>query len=278
MKKKYYLQGVLRVVFMVFLSFLFLIPFYIILRNAFATDRMIVGRKWLLWPWPMHILDNLKELFASEDVNIFIGLRNSTFIAVTQTFFQLLFASLAGYALARIPFRWSKQVFAFIIATLMIPYTVTFIPTYIVVAKLKMVNTFAGIILPGLFSTFSAFMYRQFFLDFPLEIEEAGKLEGLGYFGLWSRLAMPNARGISIALGVITFMRSWNAFLWPLVIGQNSSMWTIQVVISVFLTSQTIVIHEIFLGSLVALIPVTVLFFVLQRFIVQGITMSGVKG
>ncbi|NOY09220.1 MAG: carbohydrate ABC transporter permease [Spirochaetes bacterium] len=278
MNKKYYLQSVLRVVFMGVLSFLFLIPFYIILRNAFATDRMIIGRKWMLWPWPMHILDNLKELFANEDVNIFTGLRNSAFIAVTQTFFQLLFASLAGYALARIPFRWSKQVFAFIIATLMIPYTVTFIPTYIVVAKLQMVNTFAGIILPGLFSTFAAFMYRQFFLDFPIEIEEAGKLEGLGYFGLWSRLALPNARGISIALGVIAFMRSWNAFLWPLVIGQNSSMWTIQVVISVFLTSQTIIIHEIFLGSLVALIPVTVLFFVLQRFIVQGITMSGVKG
>ena len=167
------------------------------------------------------------------------GLANSAFIAVVTLVLQMLFSSMAGYALARIPARGRNAVFFLILSTLMIPSAVTFVPTFAVVAYLGGVNTRWGIIAPGLFSAFSIFLFRQFYLRFPTEIEEAGRLDGLGYFGVYWHLLLPNSTSILMALGVLTFIGSWNAFLWPLVIGQDPSSWTVQVVLSTFLTAQT---------------------------------------
>jgi multiple sugar transport system permease protein len=162
----------------------------------------------------------------------------------------------------------------FIISTLMIPGAVTFIPTYILVSKVGWVNTLQGVIVPGLFSTFAAFMFRQFYLDFPSELEDAGRVDGLGYVGIYVRLALPNSAGMLMALGVLAFITSWNNFLWPLVVGTT----TIQLDVSSFITSQTVVLHEIFLGSVVAVLPVLAVFLVMQRWIVEGVKFSGVKG
>lgn len=260
------------------LAILFLIPFYVILRNAFMSDRQIIARTWTLWAKPMQLGENLRNMFFKSNIPILLGLRNSALVAVIQTAMHLTFSAMAGFALARIPFKYKTAVFTFIVATMMIPIYVTFIPTYIMVMKLGLINTLFGILLPGVFNTFSAFMYRQFFLDFPIELEEAGTMDGLSYPGIFLRITMPNAIGISVALGVITFFRSWNAFLWPMVIGQSPKAWTIQVVLSQFLTEQNLQLNQVFLGALVALLPVMIFFFILQKFIVQGVTMSGVKG
>ena len=260
------------------LSVLFLVPFYIILRNSFMNDREIIARSWKFWAEQPQLLSNIRSIFMEGDINIAHGLKNSAVIAVIQTLLHLLFASMAGYALARIPFKFKEWFLGLILMTMMIPIYVTFIPTYIVVMKLGLVNTLSGIILPATFNTFSTFMYRQFFLDFPSSLEEAGMMDGLNYFGIWTRLVMPNAIGISIALGVINFFRSWNAFLWPMVIGQDHTTWTIQVMLSQYITNQRIILHNVFLGSLIALLPILVIFFILQKFIVQGVTLSGTKG
>lgn len=267
----------LRQTLLVLIALLFLVPFYVIVRNALLTDRDITAFNWTWLPVPPQV-GNLPELFADPSVPTLLGLRNSAIIAIVTVLFQMLFASMAGYGLARVRYRWSNVVFYLILSTLLIPFAVTFIPEYVLVASLGWVNTLQGIIVPGLFSAFSTFFFRQFYLSFPVEIEEAGRVDGLSYLGLYRHVAIPNSLGVLVALGSLAFINSWNAFLWPLVIGQQSSSWTIQVVLSTFLTAQTVNLHELFMGAAVGIAPIVVLFFFLQRYLVEGVTRTGVKG
>ncbi len=263
---------------LIVLVLLFLLPFYLIIRNAMMADSQITSFNWFWVPEPPLLLANLEELFGDPMAPTLTGLENSAIISVTQIIFQMLFASMAGYGLARIPYRFGNTIFYLILSTMMIPFAVTFVPLYVVVAHLGWVSTLQGIIVPGLFSAFSTFMFRQFYLSFPTEIEEAGKVDGLSYLGIYFSLALPNSVGITVALGSLAFINDWNAFLWPLVIGQDRSSWTIQVVLSTFLTAQVINLHELFMGAAVAILPILVLFAFLQRYMVEGVARSGIKG
>jgi multiple sugar transport system permease protein len=133
-------------------------------------------------------------------------------------------------------------------------------------------------VVPGVFNAFATFLFRQFYLDFPSELEEAGRLDGLGYLGVFFRLLVPNSMGIMAALGVLSFINSWNAFLWPSIVSQSSETRTVQIVLSTFLTAQTINLPALFMGAVVGAAPLIIVFLVMQRFIVQGVRMSGIKG
>jgi multiple sugar transport system permease protein len=161
--------------------------------------------------------------------------------------------------------------------TLMIPSAVTFVPTFAVTAYLGGINTRWGIVAPGLFSAFSIFLFRQFYLRFPIEIEEAGRLDGLSHFGIYWRLLIPNSTNIIAALGILTFIGTWNSFLWPLMIGQDPSTWTVQVVLSTFLTSQTIQLSKLFAAAVTATAPVVLTFLIMQKYIVEGAKFSASK-
>lgn len=272
-----YTGSILNYAALIILTILFLIPFYVIFRNALMTQGQITSFDWIWLPIPPQ-LSNFTDLFNDPSAPMGTGLRNSAIIAVVQTVGQMFIASLAGYGLARIPFRYSNYVFYAMLVTLMIPSAVTFVPSYVIVAAFGWVNTFQGLIIPGLFNTFAAFLFRQFYLDFPQDIEDAGWVDGLGYWGIYRHLLLPNSLGILVALGAITFIASWNAFLWPLIIGQTPDWWTVQVVLSTFLTAQTINLPELFMGAAVAVVPLIVVFLVLQRYIVEGVALTGVKG
>lgn len=261
---------------LVVVSALFLLPFYLIVRNALMADRQITAFEWHWLPSPVQ-LSNLRKLFHDSDAPMLSGLMNSSIIAIVTTSLQLLFSSMAGYALARIPMRGSTVVFAVIVSTLMVPTTVTFVPTYAVVAAMGGINTLWGIIAPCIFNGFATLLFRQFYLDFPGEIEEAGRIDGLGYFGIYWHLLLPNSKGIFAALGAMAFVGSWNGFLWPLVIGQDESKWTVQVVVSTFMTSQNVHLGPLFMAAAVAMAPPVLVFFALQRFIIQGTKSSGAK-
>lgn len=268
---------IVRYVVLFALMLVFLFPFYLIARNALMTQAEITSFDWSWWPaepqW-----GNVGVLFNDPAAPMGSGLRNSLVIAAFNLIFQTLFASMAGYALARVPAAGRSFVFFIILSTLMVPSAVTFVPSYVVVANLGMVNTIWGIVIPGLFSAFAVFLFRQFYLDFPVEIEEAGRLDGLGYFGIFWRLLLPNSTGILIALGVLSFINSWNAFLWPLVVGRSPSSWTVQVVLSTFLTAQTINLPMLFMGAAIGALPLVLIFLVMQRYIVEGVRLSGIKG
>jgi multiple sugar transport system permease protein len=268
---------VLRYLALVFSAVLFLLPFYLIVRNAVSSDTDITAPGWTLFPKEIH-WENFAELFTDPSVNILQGLVNSAIIAVLQTAGMLLLCSMAGYGLARIPYRWATPIFYSILVTLMIPPAVTFVPSFIIVSQLRWVDTYQGIIVPVLFSGFTTFLFRQYFLNFPRSLEEAARVDGLGYFGAYWRVVVPNSGAFFAAIAVITFIASWNAFLWPLVIGQDSSKWTVQVALSTFLTAQTINLHELFLAAGVSILPLVLVFVFLQRYLVQGVAETGIKG
>ena len=270
-------SATLRYGLLIILAVIFIFPFYLMLRNGLATDAEITSPHWTFFPTTLHF-ENLQELFSDPDVPFMDGLINSATIAVLQTIGQIFISALAGYGLARIPYRWSNLIFFAILLTLMIPSAVLYVPTYVIVSNLGWVNTLQGLVVPGIFAGFTTFLFRQFFLSFPHELEEAGRIDGLGYMGIFWRIVIPNSIGIIAALSVITFIASWNSFLWPLVIGQDPSAYTVQVVLSNFLNAQVLNLHELFMGAIVATLPLIIIFLLLQRYIVEGYKQSGLKG
>jgi multiple sugar transport system permease protein len=256
---------------------LFLLPFYLMLRNALATEAEITAADWTIFPSSLR-WDHVAEVFTDPSMNFTRALFNSAVIAFGQTAGTILVSSMAGYALARIPFRHSTPIFYGVLLTLMVPPAVTFVPSFIIVARLGWVNSYQGIIVPVLFSGFTAFLFRQYFLNFPKELEEAGRMDGLGYFGVFCRIVVPNSLPFFAAISVITVIASWNQFLWPLVVGQDQSMWTVQVSLSTLLTAQTINLHQLFMAALISIVPLVLVFVFLQRYLVQGVAETGLKG
>ncbi|MGW2488989.1 carbohydrate ABC transporter permease [Streptomyces sp. NPDC001606] len=256
---------------------LFLIPFYLIVRNALSTDQEITGENWKFLP--SHVQwGNISELFDDPTVDFGRSMLNSLVVAVLMTAGILLVCSLAGYGLARIPYRHADKVFYAVLATLMVPTAVTFVPSFVLVSSLGWVDSYRGLIIPGLFSGFTCFLFRQYFLGFPKELEEAARVDGLGHWGAYWRIVVPNSLNFFAAMATITFINGWNAFLWPLVIGQDPSAWTVQVALSSYMTNQTVNYHLIFMATAVSILPLLFVFLFLQRWLVQGIAQTGIKG
>ena len=271
------LGSTLRYLLLVVGAVLFLTPFYLLVRNALSTDADITSPNWKFFPSHLQ-WHNITELFDDPSVPMWHSLMNSLVIAVVQTIGTLLLASLAGYGLARIPFRYANIVFGAILGTLLIPAAVTFVPSFILVSSLGWVSSLRGIIIPGLFQAFAAFLFRQSFLGFPAEIEDAARIDGLGYWGTFWRVVAPNTKPVFAAVGTLTFIGSWNAFLWPLIIAQDPQSWTVQLSLSTFITAQTVNLHELFIAATISILPLVIVFIVLQRFIVQGVERSGISG
>jgi multiple sugar transport system permease protein len=264
-----------RYVVLVILAALFLLPFYVLLRNGFSTQAGIASARWHWIPDSLN-LDNLRALFADDNVGIARAMLNSTLVSVVQTVATVIISALAGYGLARIEHRLSRLVLGMTVLTLMVPAAVTFIPSFVMVSTLGWISTLRGLIIPLLFSAFATFLFRQFFLGFPRELEEAAFIDGAGYWRTFWLVVMPNTLGICAAVGTITFIGAWNAFLWPLLIGQDREFRTVQVALSQFLTSQRVNLPQLFIGATVAIIPVLLVFIFLQRYLVQGVERSGI--
>ncbi|MFE7897624.1 carbohydrate ABC transporter permease [Streptomyces sp. NPDC057424] len=258
-------------------GFLFLIPFYLIIRNALSTDAEITGENWKFFPTDLQ-WGNVSELFTDETVPFGQSLWNSAIVATLHTVGVLLVCSLAGYGLARIPYKHANKVFYAVLGTLMVPTAVTFVPSFVLVSSLGWVDTYRGLIIPGLFSGFTCFLFRQYFLGFPKELEEAARVDGLGYWGAYWRIVVPNSLNFFAAMATITFINGWNSFLWPLVIGQDPGSWTVQVALSNYMTNQTVVFHLVFMATAFSILPLVFVFLFLQRWLVQGIAQTGIKG
>lgn len=258
------------------LAVVFLIPFYAMVKTALSTNEEIYSREFVFWPsdpqW-----QRIPELLS--DPRYLEALKNSTIMAVVSTSLTILIASLAGYALVRIPNRAAKPMFLLVIVVLLVPATTAFVPNFIIVASLGWIGTLQGLIVPGLFSAFNVFLFRQFYVNFPREIEEAAYIDGAGYFRTFFTIVFPNTLPFASALTVLGLIASWNAFLWPLVVaGDGQNAMTVQIYLSSFLTAQTFDYGGLFMAATVSLIPVLLVFFILQRFLVAGIAATGLKG
>ncbi len=266
---------VLRYILLIILAALFLLPFYVLLRNGFSTSRQMAAPQWQWLPDNLN-LDNIRQLFANSSVRMGRSLFNSAIVSVVQTVATVAISALAGYGLARIDNRLSKIILGMTVLTLMVPAAVTFIPSFVMVSTLGWISTLRGLIVPVLFSAFATFLFRQYFLSFPRELEEAAFIDGAGYWRTFWQVVMPNTYGICAAVGTIVFIGSWNAFLWPLLIGQDRDFRTVQVALSQFMTSQRVDMPQLFIGATVAILPVLLIFIFLQRYLVQGVERSGI--
>lgn len=258
-------------------ALLFLVPFYLIVRNALSEDSDITGENWKFFPSDIH-WGNVTEPFDDPTVDFARSMVNSAIVAVLITAGTLLVCSLAGYGLARIPYRHADKVFYAVLVTLMVPPAVTFVPSFVLVSSLGWVDSYRGLVIPVLFSGFTCFLFRQYFLGFPKELEEAARVDGLGHWRAYWRVVVPNSLNFFAAIATITFISGWNAFLWPLVIGQDPSAWTVQVALSSYMTNQTVNYHLIFMATAISILPLLLVFLFLQRWLVQGVAQTGIKG
>lgn len=258
------------------LAVLFLLPFYVIVRNAFSTQEWIVAPAWHWLPNAVGP-ENLLAVLGNTELGVAQALGVSAVVSVTQTVLAIVFAMMAGYGMARWSTRAARIVTGLTVFTLMVPTTVTFVPTFVMVSSLGWISSLRGLIVPGLFSAFAAYLFRSSFLDFPIELEEAAAIDGAGPWATFWRIVVPNSLGMVAAVGTITFIASWNAFLWPNLIAQDPALRTVQVALSQFMTAQGVKYPEMFMGALIAVVPALVVFAFLQRWLVQGVAQSGIR-
>lgn len=259
------------------LALVFLVPFYLMVRNALSTDAQITSPEGWTWFPSNPQWSNVTAVFSDSSVPLAHSLLNSAIIAVTQTVVVLVISAMAGYGLARAKVRYANAVFYLVLATLLIPAAVTFVPTFVMVSTLGWVSTLRGLIVPGLFQALATFLFRQYFLGFPRELEEAAMIDGAGPWRTFWRIVMPTSGGMLAAVGTITFIGSWNAFLWPLVIGQDQNSWTVQLSLSTYVTAQSVNLHGMFMAALISILPLLVMFLFLQRWIVAGVEQTGIN-
>jgi multiple sugar transport system permease protein len=202
---------------------------------------------------------------------------NSLIIAVVSTVLQLFTSATAAYAFGRLRFRGSTAVFLLYVATMMIPMQVIIVPLFIEMRMLRLVDTYAGLILPTIVSSFGVFMLRQAFLVLPRELDEAAFVDGAGHFRVFWQILLPLVRPAVAVFAVFAFMSSWNAFLWPLVIAQTEGHMTLPVGLSLLLGRYSPAWNVIMAGSALSALPILALYVFAQRYVVRGTAYSGIK-
>jgi multiple sugar transport system permease protein len=203
---------------------------------------------------------------------------NSLIVAVAVTALQILTASLAAFAFARLRFWGRNGLFLLYLATLMIPFHVTLIPNFIIMRFLDWYDTYQALILPPAFSALSTFLLRQYFLGLPLELDEAARIDGASSLRIWWQVVMPLSGPVLAALTIFTFLNAWNDFLWPLVITNSLEMRTLPVGLTAFQGQFKVEWHLLMAGAVIAMVPVLVVYILAQKKFVEGITLAGLSG
>jgi len=249
-------------------------PFLWMVLTSFKDLAEIFAYPPTWWP-ERFTADNYVAAFEAAPFGRFY--LNSLFVAVTVTLGQLVTCSMAAYAFARMDFRGRDLLFYLFLGTMMVPAHVTMIPSFMVLHWLGLIDTYGALILPGLASAFGTFLLRQFFLTLPKELEEAAFLDGYGRFRVLWQIILPLSRPALATLAVFTFMGVFNDFLWALVVVNSQELYTVQLGLSIFRDRYSTEWGSLMAGSVVATLPVLLLFVFAQKQFIQGIALSGLK-
>lgn len=205
---------------------------------------------------------------------------NSVVVALGTTAGQLVLSSMSGYAFARFRFPGRNVLFYVYLATLMVPFAVTVTPLFIIVTKLGWTNSYAGLIFPPMFSAFGTFLMRQFFLSLPRELEEAATIDGASTLGTFLRVIVPISGPAFATLGIFSFMQSWNNFLWPLLIVSERDFMTLPLALATLqgLYPGQTEWNLVMAGTVISIVPMVIVFLLAQRWVIEGVTASGIKG
>lgn len=257
-------------------AFLMALPLLWMVSTAFKTEAQTYAYppQWIPEPITFEHIEAIWTRFPFARYLI-----NSAFIAGAITLLELLTSSMAAYAFARLRFPGRDRIFLLYLATLMVPGQVTVIPNFIVMRFFDWVNTYQGLIIPQAFSALATFMLRQYFLSIPRELEDAARIDGASYWQRFTRIVLPLAAPALAAVGLLSFIAAWNAFFWPLVMTtRNTEIRPITVALRAFQGMYGTEWPLLMAGSTLALVPILIVFFVAQRHIVRGITLSGFGG
>ncbi|MGE6753988.1 carbohydrate ABC transporter permease [Rossellomorea sp. NPDC071047] len=249
------------------------IPFIWMISSSFKPESEVLQIPPTLFP-ENPTLENYLNLF--ESMNFGVYLRN-TLVIVLFSFLGLFFNAMAGYGFAKFHFKGKEKIFYIVLATMMIPAQVTMIPVYLILNEMGLTNTMAGIILPGLAAAFSIFLFRQFMTTIPTDLLEAARLDGAGEFYIFFKLIVPIAKPIFAVQGILTFIGAWNSFLWPLIIANDESLYTLSVGLSLLQGQYANNFGLQMAGAAFMVVPIIIIFSFFQKYIVEGFTMSGIK-
>lgn len=254
-------------------STIMLAPFVVMLVVSLIPNSAFLARDFS----PANFsLDNYWRTFAAVPFGRYYF--NSIVVAVSVTVFQILISSLAAFAFARLRFRGREAIFLFYLATLMIPFPVTLIPNFLIVKNLGWYDTYLALIVPGLFSVFSTFLLRQYYRGIPLDFDEAARMDGASSLRIWWQIIVPLSGPVLATLAIFVFQGVWNEFLWPLVVTTSENMRTIPVGLAAFVGQYSTAWDLLMAGSVIALLPVLVIYVLGQKWFVQGIALSGMGG
>jgi multiple sugar transport system permease protein len=215
--------------------------------------------------------------FLFQNLEITRHFMNSLLIAILVTIISLLFNSMAAYAFAKLRFRIRDKLFRFLLSLMIVPGQVTMLPLFLMLKELGFINTYLGIIIPGIASVFGIFLLRQFMMSVPDSLIDAARIDGASDFKIFFKIILPLCKSILITLGIFTFIGAWNDFLWPLIVMTDSSMYTLPVALANLMGEYTPDTELMMAGSVITVIPVIVIFALVQKYYISGILIGSVK-
>jgi multiple sugar transport system permease protein len=281
LKISYRNQKILKKIFVYFVlivvALLVVIPLIWMLSTSFKLKSQLFTKE-IYWIPKVVTLENYTKILDNPSTPIGLWFRNSLFVAVITTAAKLVIDSLAGYAYARMKFPGRNKIFNLLLVTLFLPGVMFLVPNFVTVSKLGMLNNFNGVIFPALASVFGVFFMRQFFNSIPKELEEAAEMDGANRLQIFIKIALPLAKPALATLAVIEFLASWNDFLWALLVLKDRTVQTLQPGLRTLQGAYTSEYGLMMAGAVIVAVPVLLLYIFLQRFIVQSVATTGLKG
>ena len=267
-------------IILVVLAIVFLFPFVYLMGGALKSNDEALTKPARIFPSVVH-WENFVEVFKLDQMDFPIQTMNSFIVTFAVTLGQILVAALAGYAFARIKFIGRDPIFMIFLATLIVPFELLFVPLYLMLAKWGWINTYLALIIPSLGNPFAIFMFRQFFIPVPKELEEAMWIDGAGYLRVFFSLMLPLSAPPTLSIFILTWLAEWSALLKPMLFATTPEMYTLQVGLN-FLNRgaqvTTPTIAYLMAGIVLATLPPVIMFLLLQRRFVTSVAQTGLKG
>jgi multiple sugar transport system permease protein len=256
-------------------SIIMISPFLWMISTSLKTYSESMQIPPTIFPKGLHF-SNFLEVF--ESVNFLTYYKNTIIMTIGRTVGQLIICSLTAFAFARMNFKGKNFLFILILSVLMIPSQIVMIPSFIVMRNLGWIDTFYALITPGIFSAFGVFLLRQFFMSIPKELDEAAKLDGCSFFGIYWRIILPLSKPALVALAIFAIISTWNDFLWPLIMTNSDSMRVLSIGIASFQGQYATQYPLLMAGAIMSTAPMIIVFIFLQKYFISGIALTGSKG
>lgn len=265
---------------MIILAVVVIVPYIWAIANSFQQSSLIGKNTGLLGSFIPADFSLGSYIEVGVRMNLARVMLNTVFVALTVTASALIMNSMAGYAFGRLKFKGKNILFGLLVLTYIVPFEVLVIPLYHTVRQLNLIGTYAGLIVPAAASAYGIFFFRQFFEDLPKSLEEAAIIDGANKFGIYWSIMLPLLKAPMITLGIITFLGQWDNFLWAYTCVNQESMHMLQVALVYVITGQMFRTNwgVTFAGVVISAIPVIILFIILQKYYVENVTFTGIKG